>query len=40
MSEKSSEEDIIPKQESGIETNTETSVAFNSPEEAKTFYQK
>ena len=40
MSEKSSEEDIIPKQESGIETNTETSVAFNSPEEAKAFYQK
>jgi hypothetical protein len=40
MIEKSSEEDIIPEQESGIETNTETSVEFNSPEEAKTFYQK
>jgi hypothetical protein len=40
MSEKSSVEDIIPEQQSGIETNTETSVEFNSPEEAKTFYQK
>ena len=40
MSAKSGEEDIIPEQQSGIETNTETSVAFNSPEEAKTFYQK
>jgi hypothetical protein len=40
MSEKSSVEDIVPEQQSGIETNTETSVEFNSPEEAKTFYQK
>ena len=40
MSEKSSVEDIIPEQQSGIETNTETSVEFNSPEEAKIFYQK
>jgi hypothetical protein len=40
MSEKSSVEDIIPEQQSGIETNTETSVEFNSPEEARTFYQK
>jgi hypothetical protein len=40
MREKSSVEDIVPEQQSGIETNTETSVEFNSLEEAKTFYQK
>jgi hypothetical protein len=33
-------DEIVPKHESGIETNTETSVTFNSVEEAKSFYQK
>lgn len=39
MSKKGSEEEIIPKQETGIETNTESTVEFSSREEAKTFYQ-
>jgi hypothetical protein len=39
MSEKNSEE-IIPRQHSGIATNTETSATLNSEDEAKSFYQK
>ena len=39
MSKKGSEEEIIPKQETGIESNTESTVEFSSREEAKTFYQ-
>jgi|SRR5688500_10701963 len=39
MSEKDSA-DIVPEQQSGIETNTETSVELASSEEAKFFYEK
>jgi len=38
MSEKNSEE-TIPEQQSGIQTNTETSVELTSNEDAKSFYQ-
>jgi len=40
MRNKTSEEEIIPKQESGIATNTESAVEFKTPDEAKTFYLK
>lgn len=39
MSDKN-EEEIIPEQKSGVETNTETSIELTTTEEAKTFYQK
>ena len=33
-------DDVVPENQSGIETNTEASITLNSIEEAKSFYQK